>query len=82
MALRIVEIPSNKYEPIQLNGTWADEAMYICKKQNGSAEIYIHGRNCGSFYDDSDVQNKILELQNEYSDIQYLSNLELEELLK
>lgn len=81
MALKIVKIPAEKYKPIQEASQWQEKTMYICKKINGTAEIYIEGQNCGSFYDDTDIQNKIVELQNAYDNIQYLTNIDLERIL-
>lgn len=81
MALKIVKITAEKYQPMQESSTWQERTMYICRKINGTAEIYIEGQNCGSFYDDTDIQNKIIELQNEYDNIQYLTNMDLERLL-
>ena len=80
MSLKIIRTSMSLYEPIQNNQTWEQRAIYICKRDNGSSELYIEGENCGRFYDDTELQNKIINLQNEFNSIEVLSNIEIEAL--
>lgn len=47
MGLKIVLIPYEEYKPIQLEGTWEEDAMYVCKTGEDTCEIYIRGQSCG-----------------------------------
>lgn len=47
MGLKIVLIPYEEYKPIQLGGTWEEDAMYVCKTGEDTCEIYIRGQSCG-----------------------------------
>lgn len=47
MGLKIILIPYEEYKPIQNEGTWEHDAMYVCKTGEDTCEIYIRGQSCG-----------------------------------
>lgn len=81
MALKLIKTKTSIYDEIQKNGTWENKAIYIVSKSNGSAELYIEGESCGSFYDDTSIINKIIQIENELDNFIPVTNVEIDTIM-